>query len=125
MHANAMCLCPTSPWSKLDQGVNELENMTPLQNDPQKHKRMAKHRNVRVQRGGKRSPDSEPARREFSKPGLGSNFGPQTCDFAGRDGRPLPKSFRRRLEFVPRGTGHHDGGTKVHPGPAKPHSGYN
>jgi hypothetical protein len=41
----------------------------------------AKHRNFRVSRGGKRSLDSESARRELSKSGLASHFGPPKCDF--------------------------------------------
>jgi hypothetical protein len=52
--------------------------MTSLQNDPQQHPCEAKHRKCRVPRGGKRSLDSEYARRELSKSGLGSNFGPQS-----------------------------------------------
>jgi hypothetical protein len=47
--------------------------MTPLQNEPQQHQREAKHRQIRVPHGGKRSPDSEPPRRELSKSGLNSN----------------------------------------------------
>jgi hypothetical protein len=42
----------------------------------------------------KRSPDSDSARRELSKSGLASHFGPQTCDFASRGGGP-------RLEVLP------------------------
>ena len=62
------------------------EQMTPLQNDPQQHQREAKHRKCRVSRGGKRSPDSESARRELSKSGLASQCGPQKCDFASNSG---------------------------------------
>ena len=60
--------------------------MTPFQNDPQQHQREAKHRNFRVPRGGKRSPDSDSALRELSKSGLASDCGPQKCDFARNSG---------------------------------------
>jgi hypothetical protein len=63
------------------QGIQTV--MTPLQNDPQQHHREAKHRKYRVPRGGKRGPDSEVARRELSKSGLASHFGPQKNDVRG------------------------------------------
>ena len=65
--------------------------MTPLQNDPQQHQREAKNLIFRVSCGGKRSPDSESPRREISKSGVASHFGPQKCDFTGRGGGPLPE----------------------------------
>jgi hypothetical protein len=77
--------------------------MAPLQNDPQQHQREAKNPKYRVPRGGKRSPDSESARRELSKSVLASHVGPQKRDVMSNSGG-----------------GHHGGGTNVHPGPAKP-----
>ena len=62
------------------------QKMAPLQNDPQQHQREAKNRKCRISRGGKRSPDSESARRELSKSGLASHVGPQKCDFASNSG---------------------------------------
>jgi hypothetical protein len=50
-----------------------------------------KNRKYRVSCGGKRSPESESARRELSKSGLASHFGTQKCDFTGRGGGPLPE----------------------------------
>jgi hypothetical protein len=60
--------------------------MTPLQIEPQHHQCQAKHRQIRVSRGGTRSPDSESARRELSKSGLASHFDLQNCDFASNSG---------------------------------------
>jgi hypothetical protein len=51
----------------------------------------------------------------LQKSGHGSNFVPQTCG-VGTSSGVLP---------VPAVRGHHDGGTDVHPGPAKPDSVYN
>ena len=45
---------------------------------PQQHEREATNRKCRVRRAGKRSPDSESARRELSKSGRASHVGPQT-----------------------------------------------
>jgi hypothetical protein len=79
--------------------------MTPLQNDPKQHQHEAKHRKGRIPCGGKRSPGSESARRELSKSGLASRFGPQKCDFPSNSAG-----------------GTTGGGTTVHSGPAKPDS---
>jgi hypothetical protein len=118
------------------------ETMTSLQNDPEQHQREVKHRANRtshgsecvmhpprgggatnrkfdVSRGSEWSPDSESALRELSKSGLASHFAPRTCDFASGARDRFRKSFRCRLEFVPRGSGAPRRG-HVHPGPAKP-----
>jgi hypothetical protein len=56
------------------------------QNDPQQHQREAKNRKCRAPHGGKRSPDSESARRELPKSGLDSHVGPQKYDFIKKSG---------------------------------------
>jgi hypothetical protein len=90
---------------------------TPLQNDPQQHQREAKDLKFRGQRGGKRGPDSEAARRELSKSGLASHVGLQQCDFASRGGGPLPEVLPVLTGIRASGVGgHHDGNTKAHPG---------
>jgi hypothetical protein len=60
--------------------------MTPLQNDPQQHRREATRLNFRVSCAGQRSPDSESARRELSKSGLACHVGPQACTFTSHSG---------------------------------------
>jgi hypothetical protein len=77
--------------------------MTPLQNDTHKHQCEANDQKCRIPRGGERSPDSESARRQLSKPGTASYVGQQKCVFLGNSGG-----------------GTTAGGTNVHPGPAKP-----
>jgi hypothetical protein len=82
-------------------------NRTPLQNDPQQHQREATNRKCRIPCGGKRSPHSESAGRELSKSGLGSKFGPQTCEFTRTSGggttagTPTCSRFRTsRIQFI-------------------------
>jgi hypothetical protein len=76
------------------------QKMTPLQNDPQQQQRETKHRKCRVTRGGKRSPDSESARRELSKSGL-AYFGSRKSDFASDSGRGTTAGAPTRTRVRP------------------------
>jgi hypothetical protein len=76
----APCL-PTSPASpreasnrscSLWRKKSDIVRMTPLQHDPQQHQCEAKHRQFRVSRASKWSPDSEAARTMQHKSGLHS-----------------------------------------------------
>jgi hypothetical protein len=68
---------------------------------PQQHQCEATTRKHRVSHAGKRSPDSESARRELSKSCLACHCDPQTCDFTSNSGGGTTR------------------GTNVAPGPAK------
>jgi hypothetical protein len=64
----------------IEAGGMKTSDMTLMQNDAQQHQREANQRQIRVVRGGKRSPDSEAACRELSNSGLDSHVLLQTCD---------------------------------------------